>query len=109
MKTIDVNDAAALGEAAKALRPGEMLTLTRDGAPVAAVVGLAAGDARAPAGELGRPSIVIRNNLSIGDAPAPARDPRPIDALGLREGQFHVPEDFDSLYEDEIRKMFGLT
>lgn len=84
MKTIDVDD-AALGEAAKALRPGEMLTLTRDGAPFAAVVGLA-----------------------VGEAPPPVRERRPIDALGALEGKLKVPDDFDRMFEEEILEMFGI-
>jgi prevent-host-death family protein len=38
----------------------------------------------------------------------------PVDAppvkkrLGFLEGQFKVPDDFDTMFQDEIEKMFGL-
>jgi prevent-host-death family protein len=36
----------------------------------------------------------------------PLAEPKPRRRLGLLDGKIHVPDNFDTLYEEEIRRLF---
>lgn len=56
--------------------------------------------------ERGEKVIIARNGKPVAELAALAIEKRPIRALGALRGKVSVPEDFDTLMQDEIEEMF---
>lgn len=56
--------------------------------------------------ERGEKVIIARNGKPVAELVALAIEKRPIRALGALRGKVSVPEDFDTVMQDEIEEMF---
>ncbi len=56
------------------------------------------------------PFIIVKNGVPIATVAAlrpPEHISKPKCRIGFMEGEFTVPDDFDTMYQEEIAKLFG--
>ncbi len=86
MQTIDVHEAAIdLSELIDKAANGETFIIARAGKPIVQVTAVALSAAPSP-------------EFST-DAPKKSR-------IGFLKGQIHIPDDFDTMFQDEMIRMF---
>ena len=56
----------------------------------------------------GEPFIIAKSGKPVYKA-VPIEEPAPIRRLGFMEGEFAVPDDFKTMFKDDIDEMFGLN
>ena len=56
----------------------------------------------------GEPFIIATNGKPVAKVTAVDTPVHNVRRLGFMEGQFSVPDDFDTMYQQEIEKMFGV-
>lgn len=56
----------------------------------------------------GEPFIIAKSGKPLYKA-VPIEEPAPIRRIGFMEGEFTVPDDFKTIFKEDIDEMFGLN